>query len=73
MNDPHAGKVAAVVAMLERRHGRARLLLGDEQRRVAIALGVWQKCRVIDCGDGILYTVGPRGGGLLRHDLHTPG
>lgn len=61
--------VAAVVAHLEREHGQARLLRGDERERVAIALGVWRKCAVIDIGAGRIATVGPRGGGLKIHDL----
>jgi len=34
---------------------------------------VWNRCAVIDCGSGLLATVGPTGGGLLLHDLHQPG
>jgi hypothetical protein len=64
--------VLAVVAHLEREHGRARLLEGDERERVAEALGVWPRCAVIDIGGGRLATVGPRGGGLLIHDLSEP-
>src|SRR4051794_20012643 len=62
--------VSAVVAHLEREHGRARLLHGDERERTAMALGVWQRCAVIDIGAGRVATVGPRGGGLLIHNLH---
>jgi hypothetical protein len=61
--------VSAVVAKLEREHGQARLLDGEEARRTAAALGCWHRCHVIDVGGGVLYTVGPRGGGLRRHDL----
>jgi hypothetical protein len=61
--------VTAMLALLEREHGQARLLGEDERDRVAVALGTWHKCHVIDCGNGVLYTVGPRGGGLKRHDL----
>jgi hypothetical protein len=61
--------VAAVVAHLEREHGVARLLEGKERERVAVALGVYHRCAVIDIGDGRIATVGPRGGGLLIHDL----
>ncbi len=62
--------VSAVLALLERRHGQARLLHGDGARQTAAALGCWHKCHVIDVGAGVLYTVGPRGGGLKRHDLY---
>lgn len=64
--------VAAVLAHLERKHGHARLLTGDEARRTAEALGRWRRCHVIDVGQGVLYTVGPRGGGLKRHNLSAP-
>lgn len=61
--------VAAVIAHLEREYGTARLLAGEEAERVAAALRVWRRCKVIDCGEGRIATVGPRGGGLIVHDL----
>lgn len=61
--------IASLVAHLERDYGRARLLRGRERRRVAATLGVWHRCEVIDCGGGLLATVGPHGGGLQMHDL----
>gem|GEM_PF-6799248 len=65
--------ITAVVAHLERGHGQARLLVADERRQVAEGLGVFHKCAVIDCGNGHIATVGPRGGGLRIHDLRSTG
>jgi hypothetical protein len=63
--------VLAVVAQLEREYGQARLLRGAERKRLAESLGCFHRAAVIDVGNGLLATVGPRGGGLRIHDLRT--
>ena len=68
----HRLAVTGIVARLEREHGQARVLAGEERVRTAEALGVWHRCAVIDIGGGRLATVGPHGGGLLIHDLRDP-
>jgi hypothetical protein len=68
--DGQALGVAAVKAQLEREYGSARVLPpGPERDGLIDAFGVFHRCAVIDCGDGKIATVGPRGGGLQIHDL----
>lgn len=62
--------VSAVIAHLEREHGSARILpLGPERDALINHFEVWHRCVVIDCGNGKIATVGPRGGGLRIHNL----
>lgn len=65
-------KIVAMLAKLERDHGQARLLTGDDRERVCEELGLYRESVVFDIGTGPLgsgpfATAGPRGGDLKIH------
>ena len=65
--------IIATLAYLERIHGQARLLRGDERHRVAARIGLSPPLLVIDVGEGRYATASGAGGMVLVHDLsETP-